>query len=424
MAAVINARPGSSTHSSMGDAKPVLLHKIEGQVARVNAVFLLSKEEGVITVSDDRSVRIWLKRDNGQFWPSIHHFMPFAPTAMFFSEETLRLLVGLANGAVYEFTVAEDMNSLSQTRHWNVHLNSITAVLLSIQAELIFSCSKDKSLVWHCSETSVKLGTHMCESSCMALQFDSPSKFVFVGDSGGNITLLRLNATEAQFVSKLSAHTGSITSLAWDSSRQLLFSAATDHLVIMWDIGGKKGQAFELKSNDVKLPQVIPNRCELLGNGRADCGSEFSGNLALAINLVLAPRFQKLPPTLPPDSVAVRAGFLLQPLGESGIDSGPQADENGSLVCWDMTAKRLETPEWKTSDNCELCDAPFLWNVRAMWERKVVGLRQHHCRTCGNAVCANCGGNTAKYPPMGYELPVRICNACHARMEQFPEQFE
>lgn len=38
-----------------------------------------------------------------------------------------------------------------------------------------------------------------------------------------------------------------ITSLAWDSERQLLFSAGADHLVIMWDIGGKKGQAFELK---------------------------------------------------------------------------------------------------------------------------------------------------------------------------------
>lgn len=50
----------------------------------------------------------------------------------------------------------------------------------------------------------------MCESSCMALQFDSPSKFVFIGDAGGSITLLRLNGTEAQFVSKLSAHTGNV----------------------------------------------------------------------------------------------------------------------------------------------------------------------------------------------------------------------
>lgn len=69
-----------------------------------------------------------------------------------------RLLIGLANGAVYEFTVADDMNSMWENRHWNVHANTVTAVLLSVQAELIFSCSKDRSLVWHCSETSVKFG--------------------------------------------------------------------------------------------------------------------------------------------------------------------------------------------------------------------------------------------------------------------------
>lgn len=47
------------------------------------------------------------------------------------------------------------------------------------------------------------------------------------------------------------------------------------------------------------------------------------------------------------------------------------ADEDGSLVCWDMTAKRVETPGWKTSDSCQLCDSPFFWNFREMWDKKV-----------------------------------------------------
>uniref|UniRef100_A0A183EDF1 WD_REPEATS_REGION domain-containing protein n=1 Tax=Gongylonema pulchrum TaxID=637853 RepID=A0A183EDF1_9BILA len=88
------------------------------------------------------------------------------------------------------------LNSLSEQRHWPAHISAVTSVFYSTEAEMIFSCSKDKTAVWHCSETSVKIE--------------------------------------------------SITSLAWDMDRQLLYSAATDHLVIMWDIGGKKGQAFEL----------------------------------------------------------------------------------------------------------------------------------------------------------------------------------
>lgn len=47
------------------------------------------------------------------------------------------------------------------------------------------------------------------------------------------------------------------------------------------------------------------------------------------------------------------------------------ADENGTLVCWDMTTQRLETPEWKSSDNCQLCDSPYFWNLKEMWAKKV-----------------------------------------------------
>lgn len=68
------------------------------------------------------------------------------------------LFIGLINGSVYEYRIAEDMNSLSEQRHWMAHLNTVTAVLYSAEAELIFSCSKDKTTVWHCSETSVKMG--------------------------------------------------------------------------------------------------------------------------------------------------------------------------------------------------------------------------------------------------------------------------
>lgn len=36
-----------------------------------------------------------------------------------------------------------------------------------------------------------------------------------------------------------------------------------------------------------------------------------------------------------------------------------------------MTTQRLETPEWKSSDNCQLCDSPYFWNLKEMWAKKV-----------------------------------------------------
>jgi WD40 repeat protein len=79
------------------------------------------------------------------------------------------------------------------------------------------------------------------------MQFDPTTNFIFLGDYSGNVYVLRIAGNHGQLVSKLSAHTASISDLAWDSGRQVLFSASSDTLVIMWDIGGQKGHCYEFK---------------------------------------------------------------------------------------------------------------------------------------------------------------------------------
>ena len=41
-------------------------------------------------------------------------------------------------------------------------------------------------------------------------------------------------------------------------------------------------------------------------------------------------------------------------------------------------------------------------------------ISQHHCRKCGRAVCGKCSEQESTYPPMGFEIPVRMCQDCHA----------
>ena len=70
-----------------GVPKPELVHKLEGCTdevtqrnskekiglifcLQVNGAVLVPGEQGVISISSDRSVRVWLLRDSGQFWPS------------------------------------------------------------------------------------------------------------------------------------------------------------------------------------------------------------------------------------------------------------------------------------------------------------------------------------------------------------------
>ena len=84
----------------MTEPRPELLHKVDGCTDRVTAVIILTTEDGFITVSEDKSVRVWLMRDIGTYWPSICHFLPSPCLCADYHEETRRLLVGLSTGAV------------------------------------------------------------------------------------------------------------------------------------------------------------------------------------------------------------------------------------------------------------------------------------------------------------------------------------
>ena len=44
-----------------------------------------------------------------------------------------------------------------------------------------------------------------------------------------------------------------MTALCWDPVQRVLFSGSSDHSVIMWDIGGRKGTAIELQGHNDKV---------------------------------------------------------------------------------------------------------------------------------------------------------------------------
>lgn len=149
--------------------------------------------------------------------------------------------------------------------------------------------------------------------------------------------------------------------MAWDAEKKYLFSASHDKTIICWDIGGQKGTTYDLQGHRDRVEALV--------------------YLPLSRQLV------------------------------SGSD-------DGYLVVWDMKAKRIESPQWKESDYCEFCRKPFFWNVKAMWETKVVGKRQHHCRRCGSAACDECTRQRVQIPILGQEFPVRLCKNCAASIKE------
>lgn len=79
--------------------------------------------------------------------------------------------------------------------------------------------------------------------------FDAQSKHAFVGDYSGVITMLKLDNNGARVITSLKGHSGSIRTLTWDALHQRLYSGSFDQSVIVWDIGGQQGTAYELQGH-------------------------------------------------------------------------------------------------------------------------------------------------------------------------------
>jgi len=336
--------------------KPELVHKLEGCTDEVHGAVVVPGEDTVISISQDRSVRVWLLRDSGQFWPSVCHYMPSAATALSYCPERRLVYVGLEGGAVEEFKLARDYNSLDTVRVYHAHQARVTAVVAAAGQAWILSAGRDKYFQFHCTTTGKRLGGYLCTAWCTALAYDSEAQYVFIGDYSGAITVCKLEPSGVRFVNTLKGHSGSIQSLAWDGSRNWLYSGSFDTTVFVWDIGGRKGTVYELHGHRGKVTALVYS--------------------------------------------AAHSRLL-------------SAGEDSRLVCWDMAVTRLETPDWAESDCCQLCGRPFFWNLKAMYDQKQVGLRQHHCRRCGKAVCDYCSAKRTTLTDRGHEYPVRVCENCY-----------
>lgn len=58
--------------------------------------------------------------------------------------------------------------------------------------------------------------------------------------------MLKLTDNNYNHVTNFQGHSASVRCLFWDSVNQMLFSGASDKSIVCWDIGSKKGTAYEL----------------------------------------------------------------------------------------------------------------------------------------------------------------------------------
>ena len=61
----------------------------------------------------DKQFMIWLKRDSGGYWPSVHEELPAPATALAYAPHDRRAYIGLATGAILIYSIQEDFNAIT-----------------------------------------------------------------------------------------------------------------------------------------------------------------------------------------------------------------------------------------------------------------------------------------------------------------------
>lgn len=118
-----------------------------------------------------RTIRVWLKRDSGQYWPSICQYMPSGCTSVDYTPDTRTLFIGQENGTVSQYALSDDYNRLTLIKDYLAHQARVTACVFAKHTGWILSCGRDKFFAFHCIETARRLGTYTFESWATTLQY-------------------------------------------------------------------------------------------------------------------------------------------------------------------------------------------------------------------------------------------------------------
>lgn len=341
--------------------KPELLNEVAESVP-VIAIAQLPKNDGILSIHNDKSIRMWLLRENAKYWPSVCNYLTSKPCALFYSEIDRNVFVGLDNGKIIHFRLSEDCNRIDHIKDYTVHSGRVVCLYYSSTQTWILSCTHDGVFQLTCPNVEHKSikQNHLCVAkTCTAMEYCENDHLVFIGDFTGSIFVCKINQKEEiQFITNLKGHENSVQSLHWDKSMNLLFSGSFDNTIRVWEINGAESEAYKCLAH---IKKVI--------------------------------FLKRLP----------QCGHLLS------------LSEDGRIVLWDMTIKRNKSPDPSKSNNCEICNRPFIWNLRGMYNLAQIGVRRHHCRNCGKSICHSCSSKELILPSYGYEIPVRICDNCYTK---------
>lgn len=146
------------------------ISKIDRNDDIVYAAGFLKGDDAVLTICGDRTVRIWVKREGGHFWPTVCDYLADSVLCMELDANNRKLFVGLANGVIQEYFISEDLNRILHQRDYQGQIGRLRAVCSSFANEWLFSCASSNQLLQHCTQSGVQLSSSKLGAWGMSLQ--------------------------------------------------------------------------------------------------------------------------------------------------------------------------------------------------------------------------------------------------------------
>lgn len=138
----------------------------------------------MIALTSFRSLKLWVMRDSGRYWPSVEKVLPsmlafkrllthsLGPAIIIlYDGPTNRVITGLANGTISDFTITGDLNCINHNRDILAHVDRITGLLWVKELKLIISTSKDQMCTWFNDETGQQIASFNVEAAGNCLQY-------------------------------------------------------------------------------------------------------------------------------------------------------------------------------------------------------------------------------------------------------------
>ncbi|KAG9392574.1 WD domain, G-beta repeat [Carpediemonas membranifera] len=209
----------------------------------------ISEYECYVTASEDATVAIFFRQQDGRYTRHAAINTASKATALSFDNKRSNLLIGLDNGLMLIVTIDLETKSAKLAHQLDIHKDRINYITYNAEKDLIISVGKDKMVRLYNPAKKTIVGGRFKKSVLLDCAYDPRYDRVFCASYDKVVRIGRYAERTAQVVEleAMKGHKGSVRAVDYNAESQILFTGSFDRTAAMWDVS-QVGAAVFIRS--------------------------------------------------------------------------------------------------------------------------------------------------------------------------------